>query len=82
VTAQKGSSRVEVRKGSATGELLWEGTLSRGDEQPFEGKRLWLSIAKAQNVALTLNGEPVPDLGKGRESLLVTESGAKPAGGS
>jgi cytoskeleton protein RodZ len=82
LTAQKGSSRVEVRQGSATGDLLWEGTLSRGDEQPFEGRRLWVSIAKAQNVALTLNGEPVPELGAGRETVLVTKSGAQPVGGS
>lgn len=81
LTARKGSTRVEVRRGSARGELLWEGTLSRGDDQMVEGDRLWLRIGKAQNLALTLNGEPVEPLGKGERRIVVTEDGLGPARG-
>jgi hypothetical protein len=68
-----------VRRDSAAGELLWEGTLSRGDDQAVEGDRLWLRVGKAQNIALTLNGEPVEALGKGQQEVVVTESGVQPA---
>jgi hypothetical protein len=79
VTARTGSAHVEVRRDSAAGELLWEGTLSRGDDQAVEGDRLWLRVGKAQNIALTLNGEPVEALGKGQQEVVVTESGIQPA---
>jgi RodZ C-terminal domain len=79
LTARKASAAIEVRRDSATGELLWEGTLSKGDDQSVEGDRLWVRIGKGQNIALTLNGEPVERLGRGEQVLLVTETGVQPA---
>jgi hypothetical protein len=75
VTARKGASRMVVRRGSPSGAILWEGTLSRGDEQPFEGTKLWVFLQRSQNVALTLNGEAVPPVGRGPQAVVVTEDG-------
>ncbi len=77
LTARRGSSRIEVRRSSATGELLWEGTLSKGDDRVVEGDRLWVRVGKGQNVALTINGEPGPRLGSGRRAIVVTEDGVR-----
>ncbi len=80
VTARAGSSRVEVRRGSEAGVLLWEGTLAKGEERPFEGEGLWVFLGKAQNVSLTLNGEAAPPVGRGKQAVLVTENGVELAG--
>jgi hypothetical protein len=77
LTAQKGASRVVVRQGSANGAVLWEGTLSKGDDQPVEGTTLWVFVAKSQNIALTLNGEATPPIGRGSHAVLVTEDGVE-----
>ena len=75
LTARKGTSRVVVRRGSARGEVLWEGTLSKGDDQPVEGTKLWLFVERSQNVALTLNGEATPPIGRGSHAVVVTKDG-------
>jgi cytoskeletal protein RodZ len=77
LTAQKGSSEIVVRRGSASGAILWEGTLSKGDDQPVEGTKLWVFIKKSQNIALTLNGEATPPIGRGAHAVVVTEDGVE-----
>lgn len=77
LTAQRGSSQVVVRRGSASGAILWEGTLSKGDDQPVEGTRLWVFLQRSQNIALTLNGEATPSIGRGSHAVVVTEDGVE-----
>jgi cytoskeletal protein RodZ len=80
VTAAGGSSRVEVRRGSGAGELVWEGTITKsGESQRFTGKRLWVAVAKPANVRLTLNGELVAKLDPTATVLVVTAGGVKAA---
>ncbi len=80
VTAAGGSSRVEVRRGSAGGDLVWEGTITKGGEsQRFVGKKLWVSIAKPANVRLTLNGESLPKLAASWNVITATVRGIRPA---
>jgi hypothetical protein len=75
LTAKKGTTHVVVRRGSSRGAVLWEGTLSKGDDQPVEGTNLWLFLDRSQNIALTLNGEAMPPIGRGSHAVLVTEDG-------
>jgi cytoskeletal protein RodZ len=77
LTVRKGTSQVVVRRGSARGEVLWEGTLSKGDDQPVEGTKLWLFVERSQNLALTLNGEAMPPIGRGSHAVVVTEDGVE-----
>jgi hypothetical protein len=58
VRAVEGSSWMEVRSGSAGGRLLYSGTLERGQQKRFEGRRLHVALAKPDNVALRLGGSP------------------------
>ncbi len=80
VTAAGGSSRVEVRRGSGAGDLVWEGTLTKGGEsQRFTGKKLWIAVAKPANLSLTLNGSRLPKLEPTVTVLTVTAEGVRVA---
>jgi len=56
VRAVAGSSWMEVRSGSASGHLLYSGTLERGRHKRFQGKQLQLTLTEPQNVSVRLNG--------------------------
>jgi len=59
VRAISGGSWMEVRAGSTGGQLLYSGTLERGQRKTFEGTRLLLALAEPQRVAVRLNGNRV-----------------------
>jgi len=59
VRAVSGGSWMEVRAGSTGGQLLYSGTLERGQRKTFEGTRLLLALAEPQRVAVRLNGNRV-----------------------
>jgi hypothetical protein len=56
VRASSGGSWMEVRAGSASGRLLYSGTLERGQSKRFEARRLQLALAQPQHVVVRLNG--------------------------
>ncbi len=56
VRASNGSSWMEVRSDSASGRLLYSGTLEQGQSKRFEARRLQLALAKPANVFVRLNG--------------------------
>jgi hypothetical protein len=58
VRAAQGGSWMEVRAGSPGGRLLYSGTLERGQQKRFEGRRLHLALAKPDNVVVRLGGSP------------------------
>jgi cytoskeleton protein RodZ len=63
VRASSGGSWMEVRAGSASGRLLYSGTLQRGQSKRFEARRLQLALARPGNVLVRLNGnrQDLPD---------------------
>ncbi len=80
VTAARGSSVAEVRRGSSSGELLFEGTIEQGESQPFQArKKLWLKLSKPQNLEFELNGTRVERVAASGPSLVVvTADGVRP----
>lgn len=80
VTAARGSSVAEVRRGSSSGELLFEGTIEQGESQPFQApKKLWLKLSKPQNLEFELNGTRVEYVAASGPSLVVvTADGVRP----
>ena len=60
LAAVNGNSLVAVRRGTASGDVVYTGTLERGRTMRFTGKRLWLNIAAPENLAARLNGKNVP----------------------
>jgi hypothetical protein len=79
VIAHGGNSLLEVHQGSATGRLLFQGTLLRGKSVAFTGKRLWLDVAAPQNLRVRLNGHPGRIKGKKPRVVLVTSHGIETA---
>ncbi|CAN5217327.1 DUF4115 domain-containing protein [soil metagenome] len=59
VRAVGGGSWMEVRAGSVSGKLLYSGTLERGQQKPFQGRRLQLALAEPENVLVRVNGNRV-----------------------
>ncbi|MET0938003.1 MAG: helix-turn-helix domain-containing protein [Gaiellaceae bacterium] len=54
--AVTGASLLEVRKGGVTGDVLFQGTLEKGEKQRFVAKRLWLNVGTPENLVVTLGG--------------------------
>ena len=80
VRAQRGSSLLQVRLGSATGRPVYQGTLDNGQAQAFTAKRLWLTIGTPENVLLKLDGRLLKVGGAKPCLLIVTRLGPVPAG--
>ncbi|MCC6222337.1 MAG: helix-turn-helix domain-containing protein [Thermoleophilia bacterium] len=81
ITAVEGRSVVEVRRGTQTGELLFEGTMYRDESEEFSGKRLWVRATKAEHLDLSLDGVPVTGLELAGPVLLrVTAEGVVSVG--
>jgi hypothetical protein len=59
-TATRGNVWLEVHAGSATGRLLYQGTLERGKSVPLAATRIWINVAVPENLRLRLNGRLVP----------------------
>ncbi len=48
-----------VRSSGALGNVLYQGTLEKGQRQRFDGKVLWLQLETPRNVLVKLNGNRV-----------------------
>jgi cytoskeletal protein RodZ len=57
--ATRGDSYMIVRSRSAIGNVLYQGTLEKGQRQRFDGKVLWLMLETPRNVHVKLNGNRV-----------------------
>ena len=57
--ATRGDSYMVVRSKGALGNVLYQGTLEKGQRQHFEGKVLWLQLETPRNVLAKLNGNRV-----------------------
>jgi hypothetical protein len=71
LAAVGGDCWMSVRRGSAEGEVLYEGVLASGDSLRFTAKRLWLRLGAASNVELSINGRPVEDVPAGTVDLVL-----------
>jgi cytoskeletal protein RodZ len=74
-------SYVEVRRSSATGSMLFQGTLARGGRQRIPGTRFWLYLRRAGGVRLSLDGKPVSLPARPNLRVVVTPSSTALVGG-
>lgn len=63
ITAKDRPSWLEIRRGSATGALLFSGELAPGRTLRYSGRRLWARFGSAGNVVIMANGRRVPLVG-------------------
>jgi cytoskeleton protein RodZ len=82
VTAVLDATWLQVHRGSATGPLVFQGTLEKGQRQLFVGRRLWVDVSRPEVVTATLNGRSVRIPTGGVKTLVVTPRGIRPATGA
>jgi hypothetical protein len=70
---------VEVRSGSADGDVLYSGILLQGSAKRFRSTQLWASFGAASNLTARLNGKSL-HLPPGTYSALVRARGLQPLG--
>ena len=78
VTAKRGNCWLEVHSGSATGRILFQGTLERTQKKLFTGRKLWITLDRPENLGTILNGHTRLLPGGGVKTLIVTSRGIHP----
>ena len=78
VNAKRGNCWLQVHNGSATGRILFQGTLERGQRHVFTGSKLWITLDRPENLGTVLNGRSRILPGGGVKTLIVTARGIRP----
>jgi len=78
LSAAGGDCWLQVRSKSATGKLLYEGTLQAGQTQKFiDDKRLWLQLGNPVYLKGLINGKTVTNLPQGPAIVVATAEGLR-----
>jgi Helix-turn-helix domain/RodZ C-terminal domain len=78
LTAAGGDCWLQVRAGSASGELLYEGTLQQGQTQRFtKWKRLWMQLGAPAYLRGRVNGHRVTNVPTSPAVVIVTAKGLR-----
>ena len=70
-----GSSSLAIRRGGPTGDVVFEGTVERGETVPFRGKRYWLNVSTPEHLVITVGGKRVTIAGRRPRVITVTPAG-------
>jgi cytoskeletal protein RodZ len=74
--ALRGPSRVTARRNNATGTIVYDGTVQRGDEPlRLNGTKLWVYVSSPENLRIIVNGHTVLVHGLRPRVAVVTASG-------
>jgi helix-turn-helix protein len=79
VKASRGPCWLQVHKTSATGPILFQGTLDQGQKQIFTAKKLWITLDRPENLVTILNGRTRSLPVGGVKTLIVTPRGIRAA---
>ncbi|MGZ8693744.1 MAG: helix-turn-helix domain-containing protein [Gaiellaceae bacterium] len=79
VKASRGSCWLQVHKTSATGPILFQGTLDQGQKQLFTARKLWITLDRPENLTTILNGRTRRLPVGGVKTLIVTPRGIRAA---
>jgi cytoskeleton protein RodZ len=78
LTAVRGPCWLQIHLNSATGRILFQGTLEQSQSQEFVGKKLWITLDRPENLRVILNHRTrLLPLG-GPKTLIVTPRGIRP----
>jgi cytoskeleton protein RodZ len=70
---------VLIRKGGATGKVLFNEGLSAGQTKHFTTKKLWINTGTPENLRITVNGKRVALPGGAPQVFVVTSRGISSA---
>jgi cytoskeleton protein RodZ len=77
VAAARGDCWIRVKTRSATGRLLYEGTVEQGQVKRFARERLWIEVGAPANLNVRLNGRRVRNFPTGPAIVVVTAKGVR-----
>jgi hypothetical protein len=80
IRALRGPSYVAVHSGGAAGPVVFQGTMTKGETEPFRGKRFWLNVSAPENLTITVGGKRVRVAGHRPRVITVTPAGWQAAG--
>jgi cytoskeleton protein RodZ len=80
ITGTRGTTHVIARRGSATGNVAFDGTVSAGDApRAIRGSRLWVEIDTPANLQIRVRGHLVHVPGSKPQVIIVSKTGWRPA---
>jgi hypothetical protein len=59
ITGVHGSSYVAIRRGNASGKIVFQGTVARGHTVPFRGSRFWIAISTPEHLVIKVRGKTI-----------------------
>jgi hypothetical protein len=75
ITAVRGPSYVAIRRGTAAGTVVFQGTIARGQTEPFPGKRFWITVSTPENLRIEVRGQRIHVGGNRPRVISVTPTG-------
>ncbi len=80
VVAVRGSTHLTARRGTASGNVAFDGTVQKGAPAvAIRGKRLWVQIASPENLKILVRGRLVHVPGLKPRVIIITPTGWRPA---
>jgi hypothetical protein len=80
VRALRGSTHVIARRGTATGNVAFDGTVAKGDPaRAIRGSKLWVQIDTPENLRIRIRGKLVHVPGSKPQVIIVSKTGWRPA---
>ena len=80
VVALRGSTHVIARRSTATGNVAFDGTVTKGDPaRAIRGNRLWVQIDTPENLRIRVRGKLVHVPGSKPQVIIVSATGWRPA---
>jgi cytoskeletal protein RodZ len=80
VIAKRGSTHLTARRGSASGDIAYDGTVQKGDGPvAIRGTRLWVQISSPENLHVIVHGHTQRIPGNAPRVIVVTARGWRPA---
>ena len=79
VKASRGSCWLAGAQDSATGPILFQGTLDQGQTAALHRTKLWITLDRPENLVTVLNGHTWRLPVGGVKTLIVTPRGIRPA---
>jgi cytoskeleton protein RodZ len=74
ITAVHGSSYLAVRRGTSNGRVIFQGTVGKGQTEPFTGGRFWFNVSAPENLVIKVRGEKINIGGYRPQVVTVTPS--------
>jgi hypothetical protein len=59
ITAVRGPSYVAIHRGGASGKVLFQGTIGRGQTEPFLGRSFWMTVSAPENLVIRVRGKKI-----------------------